>query len=238
MPSSQHVNILEYNKNNKNSSQTLIFALLGSLFLCVIIVLIVVMSMKKGDNNAIDAETNTQDTALAKLSIDLDNASKHLDDKQVQTAKYIIDPLLKEYPDDSRVIDLNKKIEFELKNDEYITQGNAFVDNKKYEDAIDKFRSVDIDSFRYQDAQNLIKDTERKIRLMQYNDARSKCDDGLSDECIKDLCAAAAEMKNRDSDIETERVNDTIAFMERITKTKKNKYAAAAKDCLNELSDN
>ena len=238
VPSSQHVNILEYAKNNQKSSQPLIFGAVGAFVVIVVIVLIVAMVIKKSDGDTpAGTEVTVQDTAIAKLNIDLDNAAKHLDDKQVQAAKYIIDPLLKEYPDDSRVKELNKKIEFELKNDEFITQGNAFVDHKKYDDAIDKFRSVDPDSFRYDDAQNLIKDTERKIRLMQYNEARSKCDDGLSDECIKDLCAAAADMKNRDSDIETERVNDTIAFMERITKTKKNKYAASAKECLDELQN-
>ena len=149
-PSSQHVNILEYANKAQKNSKPLIFAAIGIFLLIIVIVVVVAMAQLKPSDTATPQSGHVadQETLLTKLNIDLDNAAKHLDDKQVQAAKYIIDPLVKNYPDDSRVIDLNKKIEFELKNEQFITQGNAFVDNRKYEDAIDTFRSVDPESFR------------------------------------------------------------------------------------------
>ncbi len=241
VPSSQHVDIRQYANRKKNDNKHVI-AILAIVVLALVSFFVVALLLNKNKEDeahqrqAVESQEMSKEKLQAELNAKIDMASSLYEKGNFQHAQKIIQPLLAENKDDSRIIELNRKIDFEVENEKYIEDGNAFLDNKKYEDAIKQFNMVDENSIKYKDAQDLVKDTERKIRLMKYNDARSRCDEGMSEECITNLCDAA--LRLGESDSEQDRLKDTIDYMERISTNKKNKFAGSAKSCLKKLKDN
>ena len=239
VPSSERVDVRQFAHKKKNDNkQAIVIILIASVVIILLLAVAAVIFHKK-DGEVVQQPQEVEDVSKEKLEAELnskiDQISVLVQEKHFSAAQKMIDPLLAENRDNAKLKDLNKTIEFEIKNEKLIADGNAFLDNKKYEEAIVQFKSVEENSVNYETAMDLIKDTERKIRMAKFNDARSHCDDGMSQECIEDLCAAALALG--DSDSEKERLQETFDYMERISKNKKNKYSDNAKECLKKLKE-
>ncbi|MBQ9816982.1 MAG: FHA domain-containing protein [Proteobacteria bacterium] len=237
VPSSERVDLHQYAKKKGNDNRKIIIGFIVFIFLIIIVMIssAVIISNNKNAQQPVAQPEVSEEQMAAKRNENFDKAKNLVEEKRFAPAKDLVDELLKENANDKQFQELSEKIDFEIKNETFIKDGKAFLDNNKFLEAIDLFKQVSMDSSNYDTANELIKDTERKLRLTTYNEARSRCDDGVSEECIKALCNATLELGESDS--EQSRITETKEFMERITSSKQKKYLKAAQNCLDALNN-
>ena len=231
VPTSQNVDPRQYVQNRTDTRRlfVIVFGIIIMLLIVVVIISFYLLHAGAPADNA--TQDNAKELSAARFETQIDDAEKYYKDARFQLAQDLIEPLLKSHPDNERISTLSKKIQFELDNEKYINEASALIDNRKFEDAIEKLHHVDSDSMLYDKAQEQIKESKHRINVMNYNDARSKCDDDVNTECIEDLCEAAQKLGESDAN----KLEDAKSYMLRLSKTKM-KYAAAAKKCYNELT--
>ncbi len=237
VPASQQIDPRLYARKNSNDKKTItIFLLIFAAFVIIIVVVLFLVSFisKKNATNRPPENEIAQEITETDLTSKLDEAEKLFKDKHFAAAKSVIAPIKETWPDDQRLLELEDKIEFEIRMEKFITNGNAMVDEKNYEKGIELFKEVTPKSINYDTAQKYIQDTEARVRIIKYNKALSLCDaDGFTEECVEQLCTATLELGNTPNEIE--KTNNAVSMLDRVAKNKKSKSAPLAKKCLRDL---
>lgn len=240
VPASETVDIRQYASKKRNDNRQLVLILGGGIIvLCILIVFFAIYKVKQKDSDnetAVKQEVVSAENAKADLQKRMHDVEVLFEKKHFEPARNIVTELLKENPHHAELRALNSKVEFEFKNEELLNQGIKKLENDEFEAAIDLFEMVDSDSVNRPVAEKRIEETKHDLRLRAYNDARSKCDEGTTAECVSDLCDATSELELSDQ-TEKARFDDTMAFMERTSKNKNNKQNSAAKRCLQRLKN-
>ena len=238
VPTSQTVDPRQYVKKGADNRKLLIvFFSLIIVILLGVVVFSIYLLQSPNNNQPQQPVQQTQEESpqqiAAKLTAQIDDAQKYYDESHFKLAHDIIEPLLEKHPDDSRITELNEKIQFELGNQKYYDEAIALIDNRKFQAAIINFEQIDEDSKLYEKAQEEIKKTTHKLHVAVYNEARSRCDEEVNAKCIEEICEAAKQLNEEDGE---EQLKDAIRYMQQLGGKSKMKYSSAAKKCHKELT--
>lgn len=236
VPATQHVDLVAYaNAGKKSNDNRTIFTLFLALFIILVIgFAIVLFALNSESPSEPVAETPSAADLFAKKQARLDEATRYYNNALYEEANKIVRSLNSEFPNEENIQSLQRKIEIEIECQAKIKQASDHILDRHYNGAIDLLETIGDNTHSFDEAQKLIKEAKSKIRLARYNDARSKCDEGLSVESVEELCEAAKTLQP--TGIELDRIESTIQFMDRISE-KKSKYSATAKKCAKLLKD-
>lgn len=234
VPATQSVDVSQYAKQRSSSNKMLLIALAAIVSLIVIIFVTVTVYIIKKDKtqNTQVVEAPVEDPYVI-LNGQLEEANQNYLEGRLDASKMITISLLKKWPNESRVVDLHRKIENEIHYENIVQEGDDLYDQRKYDEALQKYQEVRNTAMSYPRVKERILETERKIQLSAYNDARSKCDERLSNECINEMCEASLELKNAGHNLA--RVEEAVAFL-KVVAGKRTRYTSAAKNCLKRLN--
>lgn len=234
VPATQSVDISQYSRRRAGGSKVVLITLISAALLIVTvfaIVFVYIIKKDKGQSSQV-VEAPAEDP-YAVLNGQLEEANRSYLEGRLDASKTITTTLLKTWPNESRVIELHRKIENEIHYEGIVQYGDQLYDQRKYTEALAKYREVRSTAMSYARVKERITETERKIQLAAYNDARSKCDEKLSNECINEMCEASLELKNAGHNLA--RVEEAVAFL-KVVASKKTRYTAAAKNCLKRIA--
>jgi pSer/pThr/pTyr-binding forkhead associated (FHA) protein len=235
VPATQTVNLAMYAKSASDSKSVIV--LLSSL-LAVFIVILVTVAFIAYTSNKEDVVEEPQ-TAVAeedtfeKLNELYTSAYHDFQANRYKAANEKLSKLLEKWPNESRVKDLQNRIDEELHNEEIIAKGDELFDQRLFKEAVETYKEISEKSMAYGRAQDRIADAEDKLLIVKYNDARDACEE-LSEECIDALCEAAVKLQENGKHEAS--LNEAKNFLDGITKNKKSaKFSAQAKKCLSDL---
>ncbi|MCL2326257.1 MAG: FHA domain-containing protein [Proteobacteria bacterium] len=232
--SNQRVDLALYAKRGMGDNRMVLLTLAAVIVVVLIIFVVVaiyVVKDKGSDDAQIKDTTQAAEDPHAVLNVQLDEANRHFREGRFPVAQDMTGRLLETWPHESRVKELHDKVEEEIRNEQIITEGDALFDARRLSEALDKYREVNETAMAYARAKDRIEDTERRIQLMQYNEAFAECDARPSQECIEALCKITLALKHAGK--QEGRVQDTIKLLEGfIGRNKKGKFAVPARKCL------
>ena len=234
VPATQRVDLSQYAKHNMADNR---FLMLGIGFVVVAIVIIIILGVVlvgNKDNNVADDgnATANQEEALIKLNVDLEDANRLFHEGRFDAADDFTKKIAKTWPKETRVIELQQKIDEELRNEKIIEEGDELFNAREFGQAYDKYSLVSEQSAFYNRAKDRKLDAERKMLVVAYNDARSECAQAVTSECLENMCNAALKLK--DTGKSESSISDAKEFMATVVKGK-NEFSQQAKKCLQRL---
>lgn len=236
VPATQIVNLSMYAKS-RTESRSVFLILAGVLVFFVLILVVVAIFAIKANSDSTPSDQQTQvveEDTFAKLNEQYTSAYYDFRAGRLKAANEKISALLEKWPSDTRVKELQTKIDEEMRNEAIIAQGDELFDQSLFTEALDKYNDVSETSMLYSKVSARIEEATHKLLVVAYNEARSACEESLTADCIEELCSAAIalkEMGKHDSSLA-----DAKQFLEGIPKNKKSvKFASQAKKCLKEL---
>ncbi len=233
VPATQRVDLAAYNK--RPADNKIILAIVGLVIVIIVCIIIIIMAGGNKDK-AVNTDTDTvvsEDEAFAKLNVELAEASRNFQSGNLDAADDIIKRIAVG-KNDTRITELQNKIDEEKRNNAIIAEGDKLFDDKQYKEAYDKYSEVSESSMVYSKSKDRRHDAELRMILQELSSARTECESNVASECLETMCTAAGKLK--DSGKFDSSVSSAKDYLSQIAKNKKfAEFAPQVKQCLQKL---
>lgn len=236
VPASQHVDTIAYANvgQRRSDNRALYIAILIIIVLIIAFTALFFFNKKETTHHTQKTvETVQESNSEVRFQARVDEADKLFKNHHYDAALNLVKDLQAEQTDNTALSDLRTKIETEMGYQKQIEDAQTHIQNGEFDDAIKTLKEIPTSSANYDIALKHITDTESKLRLTHYNNARSNCESGLSVETVTELCNATKAL-HPDNAQERDRIEQTVQYMERIS-AKKSKHQSAARKCAETL---